>query len=222
MKRKIYITVISVLFALNTFSQITIKETAVVKSDSTQGFFVKGGTLKLDKLECYNFGDLIVAFNIDKSFFDFDVIEITLTWGSKSDNEYNQMVRLKRAEFAKLVTPKDKYVYFNIFTTTDLKEVSKVFPYCKRTYMQYAGSKNLANDSRLAASVKGYNLTGTETVYETQSDGKVIAREKEVWTEAEVLVSFNIPMLNRIKLSGSAYMFGKYPEEPQVTGDCYN
>ena len=221
MKKNIYFTLISALFALNTFSQITIKETAVAKSDSTQGFFVKGGTLKLDKLECYNFGDLIVAFNIDKSFFDFDVIEITLTWGSKSDNEYNQMVRLKRSEFAKLVTPEDKYVYFNIFTTSDLKEVSKIFPYCKRTYMQHAESKKLADDSRLAASISGYNRTGTKTVYETQSDGKVIATDKEVWTEAKILGSFNIPMLNRIKVGAAAFMFGKWPEEPVVTGDCY-
>jgi hypothetical protein len=220
MKRKIYITVISALFALNTFSQITLKETAAAKSDSTQGFFLKGGTLKLDTLECYNFGEMLVAFNIDKSYFEYDEIAVVVSWGLDKDIELGGTKKFKKAEFAKLFIPQDRYAYVQVFKTENQKENSENFDFT-RSQMRYTGSKIFASDCKLYLKILARNITGIETTYETRTDGKVVAKEKEVWSLYETLNIIDIPMLNRIKVNGMAYAYHKFPTETEVPADCY-
>ena len=107
------------------FSQLEVenpKQSVKPDSTSNQGFYVNEGKLKLTQLECYNFDNLIVAFNIDESYFKYDEISIEIFWGLGSDLDEIRLLNIKKSMFNKQFSTKDKYAYFSVFKTTDLKE----------------------------------------------------------------------------------------------------
>lgn len=218
MKRKICFGMMSLLLALNSIAQIEMKtKKDEVKVDSTQGFFVKNGSMKLSTLECYDFDNLIIAFNIDESFFDYDLIKVELGWGIDGNMDMYKTAQIDKVEFAKRFTKKDKYAYFSIFKTNDPEEVSN-WDFTK-AHLQYTPSNASLNDSKLIAWVSGVKRT-TKKVYRTASDGSVVETNEPAWETPVRLHDLSLPMKNRIKANPIGYKIGKVPKL-QTTGNCY-
>lgn len=200
MKRKMYMGVFSLLLAFSAASQIAVKE---AKADTTEGLFVKNGTVKLTSMDCYNFDDLMVAFNLNATHFEYDMIEIKFRCGEKYDGDFVKSYHYTKSDFLKLFNETDAYAYFQVFKEADMKEKSQWG--FTRQDLYYTDTKSKAENSILQVTVIGHNYV--------MSNG-------EEWRSSVQLNDFSIPMKGRMKISWFAFNYGKYPEET-ISGDCY-
>ena len=87
------------MMQLNVSGQIQVAKPVSENNDSpTQGFFVKGGSEKLTALECYNFKDLIVSFDLKDEYFGYDQVTIKLCVSGKYDETFFKYT-MSMAEF---------------------------------------------------------------------------------------------------------------------------
>ena len=134
------------LFSITAFSQIDMGKTS--KPDSkTQGLFAKGGTLKLASLDCYNFKDLVIAFDIDDSFFSYDRITVTLKRAqSENESNFTYAYSFTKADFARRFKGK-KYAFLSLFPEEALD--SKSVMDFRRVTLQMVGSKKEMENSKM-------------------------------------------------------------------------
>ncbi len=219
MKKIIAIIALTVLALPVCFSQLEVQNPkAETKPDSlsNQGFYVNEGKLKLTQLECYNFGDMIVVFDIKPEYFSYDYIYIDLYSGETSNGyDIHGQIVYSKEDFFKGNGGKD-YAYYYVFYTKDLAEKSR-FEFT-RANLEYAIGLLSVKGVNLRAVLTGSIVKGTKTVYSTTGSGDVVAREKEVESYTK-LEEFSIPMLNRKK--AAPIKFGTKQDLPTVTGDCY-
>ena len=234
MKRKSYFLAFAFsLIALSSLAQIDIDEPVNENNKSkTQGFFVKEGKQKIEELECYNFKDLILSFDLKKEHFACDRLCIELEVGNKIKN-VSYKYYIDQDEFSALFEGKD-YAYFKVFSSNDMKEKSEwVF---KKTYMnsdyppsyynltrsrlQHCRSKKNLNDSKIMVKISCGKITGENAVSEARSDGRVVTRKYNTWKWFDSSV-FSIDLKNRVFINIAKFKVLGYPSKPVVNGDCY-
>lgn len=199
MKIKIAFALIGLVLTLKGFSQINV-ELPRQSADSTEGFFVKAGKQKLASLECYNFDNLTLAFNVDPSYFQYEKIIIQLEVKSGQFNEYAKRVFISGKEFNRRFSKGSTYVYFTIFSTANMKEESEWE--ITRAELEYASTLFLVKNARLVATIYGVTRIGDP--------------ELDSWNY-QPLKEVSIELLNRKKPG----FMKSAPAEPANTGSCY-
>ncbi|WP_445456529.1 hypothetical protein [Flavobacterium sp. HNIBRBA15423] len=216
MKRKsILFSMMLILLALPLNAQIEIEQETSSEQETesaTQGFFVKGGSQKIDALECYTFKDLILSFDLKEEHFNCDGIDIEIFVGKKMYNKGG----LRQEEFTALFGGK-KYAYFKVFSSEDMKERSKWG--FTRSLLQHTNIKRDLDGTKMVVKVFCGKITGEEEISEVISD-KVVTRKKKIWKWDES-TAFSIELKNRIYIKPLKFMVSDYPKEPVATGDCY-
>jgi len=192
-------------------SQIKMESTSKPESN-TQGLFVKGGTQKITSLECYNFKDLVIAFDIDDSFFGYDQIVVGLVESTadvdKSQNGYSYT--FTKEDFARRFKGK-KYAYLNLFPDANLE--SKSVMNFERADLQYVMTKKEIETTKLFITVYGGMKTGeVQVIYENNREVR-----KEKYSEEKLTKLLPITLHNLLKYHGS----GGTPTL-KIEGDCYN
>ncbi len=213
MKIKNLLCTMLILLALPLNAQIEIEQETSSESkpeSPTQGFFVKGGSQKIDALECYTFKDLIVAFDLKKEHFNCDGIDIEIFVGR--EKYARSHIGLTQEEFTARFGGK-KYAYFEIFTG-DMKERLK-----KRSLLQHTNTKKDLHDTKMVAKVSCGKITGEEEISEV-FNGQVVTRKKKIWKWDES-TTFSIELKNRIYIKPLKFMVSDYPKTPVETGNCY-
>lgn len=217
MKRKsILFSMMLILLALPLNAQIEIEQETSNEQESesaTQGFFVKGGSQKIDALECYTFKDLILSFDLKEEHFNCDGIDIEIFVGKKM---YNRGRGWKQEEFTKLFSGK-KYAYFKVFSSENMEERSDWR--FTRSLLQHTNTKRDLHGTKMIVKVFCGKITGEEEISEVISD-KVVTRKKKIWKWDES-TTFSIELKNRIYIKPFKFMVSEYPKEPVATGNCY-
>lgn len=232
MKRKFtYAFFAFIILSFSSFAQITVEDDNNIES-KTQGFFVKNGAQKIDALECYDFKNLILAFDLKPEYFTYDEIFITLTITNNQRNAMGVVIdeqfflKINKDIFNIQFAGKD-YAYFKIFASDDLKEKSE-FEYryssviysLTRSKLQYTTNKKALTDSKMIAEISFGRITGFRTVSETLSDGRVVSNNVNTW-EWKPEIEFSIDLKNRIFINPVKAFSEGVPEEPLITGKCY-
>jgi|GEM_PF-6972272 len=220
--KKHFITTISIaLLSFSAFSQIEVKSSSAVDTtqSSTQGFFLNKGATKITSLECYNFSDLIVSFDIKKEYFEYDKIQILVHVGEPySISSYAGRI-FTQEEFAREFTGK-KYGYIDIFSTTNMKEKSQYFEMNRADLEFEAGGQRYPLETKLKAIIIGYDIVDTKVVYKTKSDGSVEAVNENT-VKPTRLTEFGIDLLNRKRAFRIPLLGGFPPSKPTEEGDCH-
>lgn len=202
------IIVLSLFICAKTaFSQIQVQSTKKPES-STQGLFVKNGTQKLSSIDCYNFTDLLISFDIDEKFFSYDVVLIQL-FKSTSYNEggFPFNFTFTKEEFARKFKGK-KYAYLSLFPDPALDSKSVMGFY--RTELQCAPSRKAMDISSVFVDVMGGTRTG-------ERESKIVNGElrfRDVYNY-DILAQISVPLHNMIRT-------GNVTKKPKGDGDCYN
>jgi len=206
--KKIFIAASLVAWGM-AFSQIQVE--SKIKGDSnTQGIFVKDGTQKLSSLDCYNFKDLIVSFDIDPSFFNYDQILVVLSRGTSQGDGFHYTYSFTREDFSRRFKGK-KYAYLSLFPEEGLDKKSVMN--FRRVELQMVGSKKEMETSMLFVVIEGGMKTGeTETVFRGD---QIIKNDKYKYERLTALSP--IPMHNLFKEPS----WGQYPTMPKGEGACY-
>lgn len=207
--KKLFLPVF-LLISFAGFSQISIENTTKAESN-TQGFFVKNGTQKLSSLDCYNFKDMYISFDIDPSFFAYDRVTVTLFRSYKGAPGFTFSYSFTKEEFARKFKGK-KYAYLDLFTEEGMD--SKSVMGFRRVELQMVGSKKETENSTLGSEIFGGTKTGE---VETNFVNNEIVR-KDKYRDEKIGKINPIPMTNLFKEPS----WGAYPKMPKGDGDCYN
>lgn len=218
MKNKsILFSIFLILIALSLNAQIVIeKETSNETESSTQGFFVNGGSQKIETLDCYTFKDLMVSFDLKDEHFNCDGINVRLTF--ETEKRFNRSIAsMIQKEFTELFGGK-KYAHFTLFSSDDMKEW---FGNLNRSRLQHTERKKYLDGSKMVVNVYRGNITGEEVVHEVVSD-KVVSRTREIWKWDKLpTTTFSIELKNRIYIPPAKYFISGDPKRPVETGSCY-
>lgn len=216
-KTPILLSMLLILTALSLNAQIEVEPEAEAEDkteSSTQGFFVKGGSQKIEALECYTFKDLILSFDLKEEHFTCDRIDIEILVGTKE--KYYSSFSMSQEEFTALFGGK-KYAYFKVFSSEDMRERSEWG--FTRSLLQHTAKKRNLDGSKMVVKVACGNITGEEEISEVVSD-KVVTRKRNIWKWDES-TTFSIELKNRIYVNPAKFFVSEYPKDPVATGDCY-
>lgn len=224
-KKLVLLAVIFGSITMSSFAQIEIDEPANDDTESTtQGFFVKGGKQKIRALECYNFKDLIVSFDLKKEHFLCNYLLIELMVGNERKNTiYTYLI--DQGDFSELFKGK-KYAYFKVFSSDDMEEKSdwvyvtnardntpSAFHPLTRSDLQYTTNKKSLNDTKISVKVS-----------RIKTEIKVTLRNAYWnWTDKweEVNKIFSIELKNRIHVKAAKYYMSGFPKTPVSNGECF-
>lgn len=210
-------------------AQIEIDEEKDDNESTTQGFFVKKGQMRIEALECYDFEDLIISFNIKKEHFACDRISIVLQLGNpeKKNSIKEYIYTVDREDFKVLFEDKD-YAYFKIFSSPDLDEKSdwkwkdeynRRIP-LQRIDLQYALKKPEVETFKIVALIRCGNIKGVKTVHETKSDGSIVSRDIENW-DWSTSTALELDLKNRIFVSYVDAFKNKHKKVTTTDQGCY-
>lgn len=210
----IYTILLGIILSYPSFAQLNIQEEK--KESKTQGFFVNNGSIKLDDLECYNFKDLIVSFDIQEFMWEADYIYVYLKYGRPESNGQTDALatysyRITNTDFNRLFKDKE-YAYFKVFSTDDMSEKSELFGGLRRGALQNTTLKKNVDASILQAKVHVSVTIGKKI----DEYGNVYNRYR--WDEA---ANFSIDLKNRKRIPRT-YMFNDDKAYAvDTSGDCY-
>jgi len=222
MKRMLLPILVVNLLSMHATGQIELNEDPTKRPDtsSTQGFFMNKGATQIKSLECYDFKDMIVAFDIDESYFDYDYIQIDIDKGDPYIDKYGD-VRYTQEEFRRLAAGKD-YIYVTVFSKEDLKEQSRFGFDRAELEFNYHGIIPRKMEKTLNATISGWDITDTKIVYTTKSDGSVEANDVDT-EESTILAKFKIDLLNGKGKFVAPLIGGFFLRRlPTTSGNCYN
>jgi hypothetical protein len=229
----ILLTTMLSLLTVTSFAQIEVDEPSKENKDSkTQGFFVNGGKQKLDAIECYNFKDLIVSFDIKKEHFVCDQLSIEFEIGNENKNDTYRYV-VDQDEFSSLFEGKE-YAYFKVFSSEDMEEESRWYTThyspnsdvapthykLTRSRLQHTKSKKHLENSTITVKIYCGKITGEKEVSKALSDGRVVTNKYKTW-KWEDSSTFSIPLKNRIFINIAKFKLLGYPKKPVENGACY-
>lgn len=194
------------------YSQIDMGNKTKPES-STQGIFVKNGTMKLTSLDCYDFDDMAIAFDIDDSFFTYDVIQVQLAKGKNGEANQDNIYRYNftKEEFARKFKGK-KYAFLNLFPEQGLDKPSVMG--FTRARLQLVYSKKDKETTVIYVRISGGTKTGVTSNYDNYSNRVVY---KDTYTYDKLTSLAPVPMHNAFV----ARAFLSDPTMPTATGNCY-
>jgi len=216
-------TIASCFFLMSSFlgmTQLDIETEKKENPDSKNGLYVKKGQMKLNVIECYDFDDMMVAFDLYDNYFAFDGIKIEIGIAHK-DEQYEERYSdyYSKAEIAKFAGK--EYAYFPVVEMVSGEEKSYFWSTNRyrlnRVAMQQTSKKKNVENSELRIHIKGGTITGQRTVHERQADGSVISRSEDVWSWTE-LDLFKVAMKNRKKILPVSLGL---KTKPDGDGNCY-
>ncbi len=172
---------------------------------STQGFFVNGGKTPVKEFNCYFFDDLILAFDIDDRFFNYDRIRIKVVKGkAESDEDFSGLntyfYDFSAEQFAQFQGK--KYAYLNLFPKPGLNEPS-VMDF-RRSDLQITNKDNGLSGAYVYVFIFGGNRTGGKHI-EYKND---FPYEDYNHSYGELL-RFKVPLNNRVKASRPNKLVGE-------------
>ncbi|WP_445456527.1 hypothetical protein [Flavobacterium sp. HNIBRBA15423] len=225
MKIKNLLYTMLILLALPLNAQIEMaKEVSNETESATQGFFVNGGSQKIEALECYTFKDLTLSFDLKKEHFVCDRVDIQIKIGTAETGWITyKNFSIDQDEFTALFGDK-KYAYFKIFSSEDIEEKAKWYctisqHFLTRSRLQYTSIKSDVQGAKMMVKVLCGKITGEGETSEVVSD-RVVTRKYNTWKWTDSS-TFDIELKNRIYIKTFKLLMKGFPPAPVATGNCY-